>query len=56
MEENAEGGGADKADAPDGPETVDQAGEATHADREEFIPIDARHLAQISPRHRKSGG
>ncbi|BDH10182.1 hypothetical protein [Streptomyces hygroscopicus] len=56
MEENAEGGGADKADAPDAPETVDQAGKAIHADREEFIPIDAKHLAQISPCRRKSGG
>ncbi|MET7797626.1 hypothetical protein [Streptomyces decoyicus] len=56
LEENAEGGGADKDNAADGPEAVDQAGEATRADREEFIPIDAKHLAQISPRCRKSGG
>ncbi|MFE3885408.1 hypothetical protein ACFXPQ_21300 [Streptomyces lydicus] len=51
---------AGKAGESDGTETDteadDEAGEATHADRDEFIPTDAKHIAQISPSCRNSGG
>ncbi|MFG2832345.1 hypothetical protein ACGFWI_33605 [Streptomyces sp. NPDC048434] len=47
---------ASDADEGNGTEAADEAGEATHTDRDEFIPLDAKDLAQISPICVNSGG
>lgn len=54
--EKAGCGQAEENDETEADEEAGRAREAPHTDRNEFIAIDAKHVAQISPSCRNSGG